>query len=180
MKKYILATLIIFSAGITFGQTFNLVDAESKVTFFIKNFGLKTEGEFKGLKGTIVFDPNNLGNSILNAMINAATINTDNNARDKHLRKADYFNTEKFPQISFTSTKISKTSVANIFNTTGNLTIKGTTKTIDFNFVATPSSNGYLLKGEFVINRRDFKVGGNSISLSDNLTVLLEVKAVKN
>lgn len=180
MKKYILATLLLFSASITFGQSLNLVDAESKVTFFIKNFGLKTEGEFKGLKGAIAFDPNNLANSMLNAIVNAATINTDNNARDKHLRKADYFNTEKFPQISFTSTKITKTSTANTFNSTGNLTIKGTTKTIDFNFIATPFSNGYIFKGEFVINRRDFKVGGNSISLSDNLTVLLEVKAVKN
>jgi polyisoprenoid-binding protein YceI len=59
----------------------------------------------------------------------------------------------------------------------GNLTIKGVTKPIEFGFGATPKNGGYLFDGEFKINRRDFGVGGNSVSLSDKLTVTLSVFA---
>jgi len=59
----------------------------------------------------------------------------------------------------------------------GNVTIKGVTKPVEFGFGATPKDGGYVFDGEFKINRRDFGVGGNSVSLSDNLTVSLSVLA---
>jgi polyisoprenoid-binding protein YceI len=59
----------------------------------------------------------------------------------------------------------------------GNLTIKGVTKPVEFGFGATPKDGGYFFDGEFKINRRDFGVGGSSVSLSDKLTVTLEVLA---
>jgi polyisoprenoid-binding protein YceI len=58
-----------------------------------------------------------------------------------------------------------------------NITIKGVTKPVEFGFGATPKNGGYAFDGEFTINRRDFGVGGSSISLSDNLTVALSVFA---
>ena len=61
----------------------------------------------------------------------------------------------------------------------GNITIKGTTKEIQFPFKATPKDNGYLFEGSFKLNRRDFNVGGSSISMSDNLDVNLSVFAKK-
>jgi polyisoprenoid-binding protein YceI len=175
----IFLTLLLLSAT-AFAQKHTPIDAESKVQFVIKNFGLKVDGQLKGIKGSISFDPSALNNSLFNVTVNSTTINTGINARDKHLRKADYFDVEKFPLISFVSTKISKASTAGKYTVSGNLTIKGTTKPIEFDFTAIPSNTGFIFKGAFSINRRDYKVGGNSLSLSDNLTVELDIMANKN
>lgn len=161
-------------------QKFTPNDAESKISFVIKNFGLKVDGQLKGIKGTILFDPNALNNSAFNVSVNANSINTDNNARDKHLRKEDYFHVVKFPLISFVSTKITKSGTVGKYSVVGNLTIKGITKPIEFDFTATPSNNGCSFKGSFTINRRDFNVGGKSLPLSDNLMVNLEIATDKN
>jgi polyisoprenoid-binding protein YceI len=59
------------------------------------------------------------------------------------------------------------------------LTIKGTTKPVEFGFAATPQEGGYLFEGEFEINRLDYKVGDKSISLQDNVKVSLKVFAKK-
>jgi polyisoprenoid-binding protein YceI len=161
-----------------FSQVYSPVDAESNVSFVIKNFGIKVDGIFKGIKGKIQLDPASLPSSSFSVSVDANTVNTDNSARDKHLKKADYFHVEQFPLISFVSTKITQSSTAGSLNVVGNLTLKGITKEVAFNFTATPVNKGYRLKGSFTLNRLDFKVGGNSLSLSDNLTVSLDVLAL--
>lgn len=180
MHRILLIVSIFFTIGISSAQKFTPIDAESKVSFVIKNFGLKVDGQLKGIKGSISFDPNALSNSAFNVSVNTNTINTDNSARDKHLRKEDYFHVEKFPTISFASTKISKTGTAGKYTVVGNLTMKGTTKPIEFDFTATPSNNGFFFKGSFTINRRDFNVGGKSLPLSDILIVNLDITTNKN
>ena len=164
---------------VVFAQIYTPADAGSKVHFVIKNFGIKTGGDFSGLKGSIVFNPKALGKSQFNVSVNAASINTGNSTRDNHLRKSEYFDVAKYPLISFVSTKITPSTIAGRFFVNGNLTIKGVTKAVQFGFSATPSANGYLFNGEFDINRRDFGVGGSSISMSDNLKVTLDVSANK-
>jgi polyisoprenoid-binding protein YceI len=69
--------------------------------------------------------------------------------------------------------------VAGRYFVVGNLTIKGVTKVVQFGFSATPNDKGYIFKGEFDINRRDYGVGGSSISMSDNLKVSLDITATK-
>ncbi len=180
MYKTLLSIALFCFSAFSFAQKYTPLDAESNVSFVIRNFGLKVEGNFKGLKGTILFDPANIPNSTFNVSVNANTVNTDNDARDKHLKKADYFNVEKFPTISFVSTKISKTTSVGKYIIYGNLTIKGTTKPIEFDFMAIPINNGFTFKGAFSINRRNFNVGGSSLPLSDNLTVNLNITSIKN
>lgn len=153
-------------------------DSGSSVQFKIKNFGFSVTGSFKGLQGNISFDPNNLAASHLEVSIDAKTINTGIDARDKHLRKSDYFDVENYPQIKFVSVKISPSTKSGTLFIFGKLTIKNVTKDISFPFTAVPAENGYLFKGEFKINRRDFKVGGGS-TISDNLAVMLSVVAKK-
>ena len=153
-------------------------DRESSVQFRIKNFGFNVTGTFTGLQGVIRFDPNNLATCHFEATIDAKTINTGVDMRDKHLRKSDYFDVENYPQIKFVSVKISPGTKSGTLFIFGKLTIKNVTKDISFPFTAVPAENGYLFKGEFKINRRDFKVGGGS-TIADNLTVLLSVVAKK-
>ncbi len=170
---------ILFIPCICNAQTYTPVDASSKVHFVIKNFGVKTGGDFTGLKGTIVFTPKNLSSSSFNVSVNATTVDTDNGTRDKHLRKSEYFDVEKFPLINFISTKVTESTSAGRYFVIGNLTIKGVTKVVQFGFSATPNDKGYVFKGEFDINRRDYGVGGSSISMSDNLKVSLDITATK-
>lgn len=155
------------------------VDDGSSVHFVIKNFGIKTGGDFTGLKGSIKFDPVNFASSVFDVSVDAGSIDTDNSSRDGHLRKTEYFDVEKFKVINFKSNKVVRSSVAGRFFIYGDLTIKGVTKPVEFGFGATPKNGGYVFDGEFTINRRDFGVGGSSISMSDNLTVALSVFAKK-
>ena len=160
-------------------QNFVAVDEGSSIKFTIKNFGFSTGGSFTGLKGVISFDAAHSGNSSFAVSINAGTINTDNQSRDKHLRKEEYFDVEKHPVINLVSSSIS-TSKPGTFLMKGKLTIKGITKEISFPFTAAAQNNGYLFSGSFKINRRDFGVGGSSMVLADNLEVSLSVFAKKN
>ncbi|MBK8608737.1 MAG: YceI family protein [Chitinophagaceae bacterium] len=157
--------------------TYTPVDAESKVHFVIKNFSIKTDGDFTGLKGTIRFDPAGYANAYFDITADAGTIDTDNSSRDNHLREAEYFDVEKYKTLRFTSTKVVLSSVAGRYYMFGNLTIKGVTKPVEFGFGATPKNGGYVFDGGFKINRRDFGVGGSSISMSDNVNVTLSVFA---
>lgn len=161
-----------------FSQVYTPVDAESRVEFVIRNFGIKVDGKFQGLKGKIQFDPASLSANSFSVSVEANTVNTDNTARDKHLKKADYFNVTQFPLISFVSSQITQLPTPGQYRVAGKLTLKGITKEIAFDFSAAPLNKGYRFKGNFTINRLDFTVGGNSLSLSDNLTVSLDVVAL--
>jgi polyisoprenoid-binding protein YceI len=178
MKKIIYTVALLFSMNLLHAQMIlTPTDEGSKVNFVIKNFGIKTGGDLTGLKGTIKFDPKNMSVWAFDVTVEASTINTDNNSRDKHLKKADYFDVAKYPTIHILSTKISATNNPGIYLLNANLTIKGVTKPVSFNFKVNNLNNGYLFTGEFPMNRRDFKVGGNSVSLSDNLNVSLSIFA---
>lgn len=180
MKNFL--TTFIFSSltVLVFAQAYKPVDDGSKVKFVIKNFGINTGGTFNGLDGTINFDPANLAAASFDVSVAAKTVDTDVEARDNHLRKEEYFDVEKFPTLNFKSTKVTKTNSAEFLYMFGNITIKGVTKEIKFPFKATPKDDGFLFEGNFKLNRRDFGVGGNSLSLSDELTVSLSVFAKKS
>lgn len=179
MKKiiFLLAAFFICTCSVTAQRVLSPIDGSSKVHFVIKNFGIKTGGDFKGLKGTIKFFPANLPACAFDVSVDAATIDTDNESRDEHLRKDEYFDVAKYKTIDFKSTKVTLSSTKGRYYVFGNLTIKGVTKPVEFGFGATPQDGGYVFDGEFKINRRDFGVGGSSVSMSDNLTVSLSVLA---
>jgi polyisoprenoid-binding protein YceI len=175
--QFIHAIFILVSYS--FAQVYKPVDAESKVSFAIKNFGSTVEGTFKGLKGSITFDAANLATAQFDVNVNAATIDSGIGMRDNHLRKPDYFGVTDFPTIRFISTKVEKSGKINEAIVTGKLTIKKTTKEITFPFRYSQTNDVLQFIGEFKINRVDFSVGGNSFSLIDELIVFLDVKASK-
>jgi polyisoprenoid-binding protein YceI len=158
------------------GHSFLPADEGSTISFKIKNFGFNNEGSFKGLRGTIVFDPQNAATDSFDVSIDAASINTDNDMRDEHLRKEAYFDVEKYPRIRFVSSVVTALDGNGHYKVTGRLTIKGTTKEISFSFLATPAGGDYIFKGGFTINRRDFDVGGAS-TLGNEVTLSLTVLA---
>ena len=165
---------------ILFGQSYTPTDAGSKVHFVIKNFGINTGGSFDGLAGSITFDPANLSAASFNVSVDAKTVDTDIEARDNHLRKAEYFDVEKYPKISFRSTKITATNKDGYLYMFGVITIKNVSKEISFPFTQTSKDGGILFKGDFKLNRKEFGVGGSSFSLSDDVSIELSIFAKKN
>jgi len=176
MKALLTLLLIQLTAATSFAQEFKPTDDGSVVSFEIKNFGINSKGIFTGLEGKIVFDPKDVAKASFDVSINAASINTDNNSRDGHLKKESYFDVEKYPRIRFVSTSISGPDKSGHYTLSGKLTIKNTTKDIYFSCIATPMGNDYIFKGDFSINRRDYEVGGSS-TLSNNVNVSLTVLA---
>lgn len=161
-------------------QNFIANNENSKINFVIKNIGLNVNGNFSGLQGTIIFDAKNLKSSEINFSVNSNSVNTENAARDKHLRKEEYFDVDKFQLITFKSTKIEPATRLNRYNVEGNLTIKGISKTIKFELIAIEKENNLDIKCNFEINRRNFKVGGNSLVLSDNVKMNLNINCFKS
>ena len=179
LKKSFLGVAFLVSV-ISFGQAYTHTEAGSKVKFTIKNFGINTSGTFEGLSGSITFDAASLATASFTVSVDAKTVDTDMESRDNHLRKAEYFDVEKYPRISFRSTKITTTNKPEYLYMTGIITIKNVSKEISFPFSHTAKDDGILFAGEFKINRREFGVGGQSFSMSDELTVNLSVFAKKN
>lgn len=178
MKKSILLLTTILALHFCQAQrVLTPVESGSKVHFVIKNFGVRTGGDFTGLKGLVKFDPVNFASTVFDVSIDAATINTGNSTRDDHLREDEYFDVTKYKTINFKSTKVVRSTKEGRFYVYGNLTIKGVTKPVEFGFGATAKDGGYIFDGEFQINRRNFGVGGSSVTMSDNLKISLSVFA---
>lgn len=180
MLKKAFTAIALFCVITAASQNYTPADAGSKVRFVIKNFGINTGGTFDGLAGTITFDPSNLATASFNVSVEAKSVDTDLEGRDNHLRKAEYFDVEKFPKISFKSTKVTTTNKEGYLYMFGVITIKNVSKEISFPFSQTSKDSGILFEGEFKLNRLDFGVGGKSFSMADELNVELSVFAKKN
>ena len=172
MKTYFVKLLIAFLPIFFVADSPTWKIKSSSITFKIKNAGLTVDGSFSNLEADIKFDQLKPEEGNIKASVDSKSINTNNSMRDGHLSKPEYFDVEKFPKITLQSTKIARTGPIS-YNGTFNLTMKGVTKeiVIPFTFMKIPEKTEF--KGTFTINRRDYGVGGNSISMADELTVTL-------
>lgn len=143
---------------------------ESNVSFQAKKLGFITvKGTITDFQGSVQFDEKELGNSNIDLTISPITINTGNDKRDEHLKSLDFFHVKEFPRISFKSTKILQEKEH--FLATGQLTILNSTKEISIPF---HHENGFI-KGDFSINRSDYKLGDKLPSLIVGNTVKIKI-----
>lgn len=146
--------------------------SSATIIFKIKHaFGATADGSFKGFTGFIVFDPKNLSNASLKASIDAKTIDTGLEIRDKTLRGSNYFDIEKYSKISMISTRIERGAKENEYIGYFNLTIKKTTKNIKIPFSFIQNDSMAQLKSTFEINRLEYEIGEKSSLLRDIATV---------
>ena len=165
--------------------------AHSAIGFRVKHMGLvDVPGYFRDFSGTVNFDAKDVTKSTVQFTAQMTSVDTGVAPRDKHLRTADFFEVEKYPEMSFKSTKVEKKGKNMLV--TGDLTMKGVTKQVSIPFKiagflpADQRSGGKMgVTAETVINRRDFGVnyGSNMPNgvavLSDNITVNLQIEANK-
>ncbi len=174
-------------------ETFTFDKAHTLVGFRIRHFVSKVEGRFKDFEGTIWIDRANPSASKVELTIQAASIDTASENRDKDLRSENFFDAAKYPTITFKSTKITPKG-SDSYDVTGEFTLHGVTKTITVpvkhgGFLSIKGRNGMIEKTGFEINfplnRKDFGITWNrpldtgGFMLSDDVDINIQVEANK-
>jgi polyisoprenoid-binding protein YceI len=151
----------------------------------------KVRGSFTDLEGSGHFDLDNPSNSNAELVISVDSVDTGSDDRNDHLRGADFFDAETFPEIRFTSTSVEKVG-GSTFRLTGDLTIKGVTKpvTVDLDFegpALDPFGNQRVgFEGRAVVNRKDWGLTWNAaletggLLVSEKITLEFDVSAIRS
>lgn len=169
ISRHVLAALFVLVLSPAFAraaETFDIDTSHTKVGFSVTHLAFsEVEGKFRDLTGQIVWDAADPAKSSISGTIKAASIWTDNDKRDEHLRGADFFDVATHPEIVFKSTKIEKAATGYVAH--GDLTMRGVTKAVDVPFTISDKVNDpfgnvrVALKGALSINRKDFGVSWN-------------------
>ena len=133
MKKIALLLVATLFSVASFAQTKWNVDAmHSSINFSVKHLGISfVDGRFDKYEGTFTGNPEDLTKGVFNFTVDVNSINTAVEMRDNHLKSADFFDTAKFPTMTFESKSIKKAG-KDKYKLEGNLTIKGITKPVTF------------------------------------------------
>lgn len=172
MIKYLFLTACIAAPLLLKAQTWNV--QTTTTAFQASMFGADVNGTFKGFKGTVFFDPLHPETASISGSVDAATLSSNNNLRDRHLKEKDqFFQVAKYPMVSMKSTKIKKSATG--YTGTFDLTLKTVTKSVVIPFTFTKTGANALMKGEIEINRKDWKFGGNTLGMSDKVKLVFEL-----
>jgi polyisoprenoid-binding protein YceI len=167
---------IAFSHSAAIGQSFTPNAKASSISFSISNFGINVEGTFKEIKGRIFFSDANLNKANFDIQVETNSIATGIALRDKHLKNENYFHVEKYSKMMFHSKYVKRISSGQ-YLLIGNLSIKNNTKEISIPFHVSTKGNSISFDGNFVIDRRDFGLGKNNLTMGDEVKVQLQVVA---
>ena len=169
------------TASATAVRTFMIDKTHSEVTFQVRHLVTKVRGHFTDFSGTIQFDDAQPEKSSIGFSINATSIDTGTADRDAHLRSDDFFAVETHPAITFTSSKLTKTS-AELYSLEGTLTIRGIAKllTVAVTYLGAatdPWGNARVgFEAEITINRKDFGLNWNAALEAGGFLVGEDVK----
>ncbi len=184
-------TAFLVTASSLFADTFNVDKVHSESTFQVRHMMSKVSGKFDDFSGKVNADRAKPSASSVEFTIKAASINTGNADRDKDLRSANFFDVEKFPEITFKSSAIVPTKKKDVYDVTGDLTMHGVTKhvtlPVEFNgFGKDPWGGeraGFSLTT--TINRKDYGINWNKaldnggVLLGEEVTININIEAVK-
>ncbi|MEP0775751.1 MAG: YceI family protein [Acidobacteriota bacterium] len=172
-------------------QAWEIDVAHSEVSFRIRHLVSQVRGSFREFSGRVETNQANPAASRVSFTIQASSIDTGNADRDKHLRSADFFDVEKFPTITFVSSKIQPKG-NNRFDVTGTLTMHGVAReiTLPVEFTGTVKDPWGNTKAGFetatTLNRKDYGIvwnraldsGGFVLGDDVQVSISLQVKAV--
>lgn len=176
-------------ATATTTKTFVIDKAHSEAVFQVRHLITKVRGRFANFEGTIEFDEERPNVSSATVTIDAASIDTSEPDRDKHLRSDDFFGVETHPTITFRSTRVVKKSPTS-YDVIGNLTIHGITKdiTLPVTFLGLAKDpwgkERAGFESEITINRKEFGLAWNAaletggFLVGDDVKISLSIQAV--
>lgn len=185
--QMILLALVVASTSL-FAADWTIDQPHSSVNFEVKHLVVSTvHGEFKQFDGTVSLDPKDLSTINASFTIQVASVNTDNEKRDGHLKSPDFFDAATHPTITFVSKKSAQTAPG-MAKLTGDLTIRGVTKEVTFDVEGFGDElnmgESYVIGGKATttINRQDFGVNWNrnldngGVVASDNVKIIVELE----
>jgi polyisoprenoid-binding protein YceI len=192
MKKMVIA--IVAGAAVLAGagsgaraaDTYILDVDHTNVLFFVNHLGFSTmEGEFDDVQGRFVFDQEDVTKSTVEVTIQAASVDTDVEALDDHLRGPDFFDVKQFPEITFKSRKIEKTG-DNTGRMTGDLTLHGVTGSvvldIKFNRAGVhPTTKNFVagFSATTSLKRSDYGIVYGTPYVGDQVDIRLEIEGLR-
>jgi len=169
-------------------EKWNIDTVHSTVGFTVRHLMVsKVHGLFTKWQGTFAFDETNLPASHVEVSIDVASVDTREGQRDGHLRSADFFDAEKFPKITFKSTKVE--GAKDEFKVTGDLTLRGVTKPVVLSVehagraVHPQMGERAGFSAHTSISRKDFGLAYNQlleaggVAISDKVDIVIEVEA---
>lgn len=196
MKKFFASiTAVIFALALPVlaaAATWNIDPDHSNVGFKIRHLMVSNvKGSFDKYSGTVELNEKDIPKSKVDVSIDTASINTNVQKRDEHLRSADFFDVAKYPKMTFTSRKIVKAGKDKL-KVTGDLTLHGITKEVVLS-VEGPSKEskdpwGNIRRGASAtttINRKDFGLTWNKaletggVVVGDEVNISLEIEMIK-
>ena len=195
MRKF--ATAVILAGAMALQAsaattTWKIDPAHTAAQFAVKHMMISTvRGEFKGVTGTVIWDDADVTKSSVDVTIDAKTVNTGEEPRDKDLRSDKFFDTEKFPTMTFKSKKVESAGTGKL-KVTGDLTIHGVTKEVILNVegpsaaVKDPWGNTRAAASATTqVNRQDFGVkwnanmDGGGVVVGDTVTITIDLEMIK-
>ena len=185
----LLAVLGFLAVTTVRAEEYGFDKAHSHIGFSVKHILSKVQGQFKDYDGSFSFDPKNPEAGKVDVTIQAASIDTNNEMRDKHLQSPDFFDAEKLPTLTFKSTKVTAAG-ENKYQVAGDLTLHGVTKPVvlDVDYLGADTMEmgkdkkttaklvGFSATTK--INRQDFGLTFNKVLASGNLMVGNDVEIV--
>ena len=167
-------------------ETYSIDPVHSSVGFSIRHLVGRTSGSFTGFSGTISYDEAAPASTSIAGTVNIGSIDTANEKRDGHLKSADFFDAGKYPTMGFVSTSV-KSAKAGMLQVSGNLTLHGVTKMVEFPVEVLGVGMHPMTKkpvagfsADFVIKRSDFGVNSwldQAGVLGDEVKVSLLIEA---
>src|SRR5271169_1132584 len=158
-------------------QTWQIDPNHTAAQFSVRHMGISTvRGAFTKVSGSAQYDPSDPGKTSVEAIIEAASIDTRVSMRDDDLRSANYFDVAKYPTITFKSNSVQAAGAGKL-KITGDLTIHGTTKEVVLDVdgpsapVNDPRGNVHVgASASTTISRKDFGVGGSNPMVGEEIT----------
>ena len=169
------------TATATATRTYQIDKAHSEVEFQVRHLLSKVRGRFSDFSGSLDFDAEQPVSSSVRFTIRAASIDTNQADRDTHLRSEDFFAVDRFPALTFASTRVTPRGGGQ-FDVTGDLTIRDVTRSVvlPVTYLGTakdPWGNEKLaFEAEITINRKDFGLNWNAALETGGFLVGDEVK----
>ena len=191
MRRLTLVLLAALAVPAFAQSSWEIDPAHSNVQFGVRHMMISTvHGKFTKFTATATGDEKDPTHAGVQASIDVASINTGDEKRDGHLKSPDFFDAEKFPTITFKSTKVEAAGERR-FKVHGDLTMHGVTKPVVLDVEATPEVKG--MRGETragarattKVNRKDFGINwsktmdGGGVVVGDDVDVTIEVEGVK-
>jgi len=140
---------------------FRIQPEASEITFRATSRLMNAEGHFGRFSGDVIADPDNPAGARITLSIDAASLDTGIQMRDKHLRSADFFDVERFPTITFQSVRVEASGRR--ATVVGRLSLHGVTREIAVPVDVQMTETALVASGEFIVNRGDYAMNYNSL-----------------